>query len=149
MNHMPLSRTLTDSGFVRIRVMNEINSPEHKAGYVAVVGKPNVGKSSLVNAFLGQKIAAVTSKAQTTRRRQLGILSDEFAQIIFTDTPGLHEQRNKLGGLMNAEVSQSLVDADLILMILDASQELTAEDESLVDLIKKQQKSNSDHCCGQ
>lgn len=140
MNNIPLSRILTDSGFVRIHSMNEINNPEHKAGYVAVVGKPNVGKSSLVNAFLGQKIAAVTSKAQTTRRRQLGILSDEFAQIIFTDTPGLHEQRNKLGRLMNAEVSQSLVDADLILMILDASQELTPEDESLVELLKSNKR---------
>ena len=115
-------------------------SSPYKAGYVAVVGKANVGKSSIVNAFMGQKIAAVTSKAQTTRRRQLGILTDEFAQIIFVDTPGLHQERNKLGMLMNQEVIYSLADADLIMFVLDLSQGLKTYDRNLAEAIQKETK---------
>lgn len=112
----------------------------HKAGYVAVLGRPNVGKSSLVNALLGQKIAAVTSKAQTTRRRQLGILSQPGHQIIFTDTPGIHQERNKLGALMNQDARKALDDADIALLVLDTSQSLHAEDRQLIDWLAAAQQ---------
>jgi GTP-binding protein Era len=121
--------------------MNMEYPVDHKSGYVAILGKPNVGKSSLVNSLLGQKIAAVTSKAQTTRRRQLGILSDAGYQIIFTDTPGIHDSRNKLGNLMNQDAHKALPDADIALLILDSSRSLDDEDLQLIDWVKDQKLS--------
>jgi len=100
----------------------------HRAGYVAVIGRPNVGKSTLVNALLNQKIAAVSPRPQTTRRRQLGILSLPEAQIVFVDTPGLHIAQHKLGEFMNSEASDSLQDADVILWLIDSNADLTEED---------------------
>ena len=104
-----------------------------RAGYVAVVGRPNVGKSTLVNTLLEQKIAAVSAKPQTTRRRQLGILTTATAQIVFVDTPGLHVPQHKLGDFMNQEAAESLRDADLILWLIDAGAPLTAEDQLIAD----------------
>ncbi|MCC6146949.1 MAG: GTPase Era [Anaerolineaceae bacterium] len=104
-------------------------SPPFRTGYAAVVGKPNVGKSTLVNALLGQKIAAVSPRPQTTRRRQLGILTLPNAQIIFVDTPGIHEPVHKLGEFMNSETAATLEDADIIVWVVDVSSSPTAEDE--------------------
>ncbi|PKO00330.1 MAG: GTPase Era [Chloroflexi bacterium HGW-Chloroflexi-4] len=103
------------------------------AGYVAVVGRPNVGKSTLINTLLDQKIAAVSAKPQTTRRRQLGILTTETSQIIFVDTPGLHVPQHKLGDFMNQEAAESLHDADLVLWLVDASSPISAEDKLIAD----------------
>lgn len=102
-----------------------------KSGYVALLGKPNVGKSTLLNHYLGQKVAAVSYRPQTTRRRQLGILTTESAQVIFVDTPGLHSGAFKLSEFINQEARYALMDADLILFIADISQFPDPEDRHL------------------
>jgi GTPase len=106
-----------------------------KTGFVAVMGRPNVGKSTLVNALLGQKIAAVSPRPQTTRKHQLGILTLENAQIVFVDTPGVHRPRHKLGERMNEEAQDALEHCDLILFLVDASQLPTDDDRLLASRI--------------
>jgi GTP-binding protein Era len=101
--------------------MDEIKGTKFRSGFAAVVGRPNVGKSTFINAILGQKIAAVSSKPQTTRLKQLGILTGDDFQIIFIDTPGIHLARHALGSGMNAQAQEALVEADLILWLVDAS----------------------------
>ena len=108
-------------------------SNQFRAGYVALIGRPNVGKSTLINALLNQKIAAVSPKPQTTRRNQLGILTLPEAQIIFVDTPGLHVPQHKLGDFMNQSASDALRDADIILWLLDASAPFTTEDRLIAE----------------
>lgn len=118
--------------------MTDKNNKNHKSGFVAVMGRPNVGKSTLLNALLGQKIAAVSSKPQTTRMQQLGILTLEEAQIIFIDTPGLHHPHHKLGSYMNIEAKKALEDADLGLFIVDGTTlPPHEEDHLLVELLQE------------
>ena len=110
---------------------------EFKSGYVAVMGKPNVGKSTLINAVMGQKIAAVSAKPQTTRKQQLGILTTDEAQIIFMDTPGIHKEYHKLGGLMNEEARAALEENDLALFIVDLSASPDEEDQALAEILEQ------------
>src|SRR5215468_7447938 len=91
------------------------------SGYVAVIGRPNVGKSTLMNRILGEKIAIVSPKPQTTRLRQLGIYTQDNTQIVFIDTPGIHQPRHKLGEFMVSVAIEALQDADLILFVVDVS----------------------------
>jgi GTPase len=95
--------------------------PDHRSGFVAVVGRPNVGKSTLINGWLGQKIAAVSPKPQTTRQRLMGILTRPDAQVIFLDTPGLHKPQHRLGEFMVDQAQQALPDADVICLVVDGS----------------------------
>jgi len=116
--------------------LEEIEFGGFKSGYVALVGKPNVGKSTLLNHYIGQMIAAVSPKPQTTRKRQLGILTTEAAQIIFVDTPGLHSGDFKLSEFINEEAQYALMDSDLILFIVDVSQRPDAEDQQLASEVE-------------
>jgi GTP-binding protein Era len=108
-----------------------------KSGFVAVMGKPNVGKSTLINALVGQKIAAVSPRPQTTRMRQMGILTIENAQVVFEDTPGFHKPRYKLGESMNKHALEALEECDLILFVLDISQPPDDEDRLLAAEINR------------
>ena len=105
--------------------------PGHRSGFVAIVGRPNVGKSTLLNALLGRKIAAVTPKPQTTRRRLLGIKTLPAAQIMFIDTPGIHHARDLLNERMVERAMQSLGEADAVLWLVDAAHGLQAADRDL------------------
>jgi GTP-binding protein Era len=119
--------------------MTDINEPT-RSGYVAVVGKPNVGKSTLMNALMGQKIAAVSPRPQTTRKRQMGILTTDQMQIIFIDTPGMHHPHHKLGEFMNQESEEALKDADIILFMVDGSKLPDEEDLMLAEKINNIRK---------
>jgi GTP-binding protein Era len=118
--------------------------PGHRSGFVAVVGKPNVGKSTLMNAYLGQKIAIVSEKPQTTRNRLLGILTlrraqgdPADAQIIFVDTPGIHSPRHKLGEFMVETAVRAIPDADVVVFLVDVSTLPTGEDVQITELLKE------------
>ncbi|HOE35379.1 MAG TPA: GTPase Era [Anaerolineaceae bacterium] len=119
--------------------MNEL-PPAYKSGFVSIVGKPNAGKSTLTNRLLGQPVAGVSAKPQTTRKRQLAILTTDEAQIIFVDTPGLHEPKDKLSQFINSEAQYALHDADVILFLADASQKPDKMDETLASLVMELQK---------
>jgi GTP-binding protein Era len=118
--------------------MEDNKLPEdYKSGYVAVAGKPNVGKSTLMNRLLKQAVAAVSPKAQTTRRNQLGILTNDRAQIIFVDTPGIHQPHHKLGERMNNEARSAVSDADVVLVIFDMTQNPSDEDRQVADHLEE------------
>ena len=95
--------------------------PGHKSGFVAIVGKPNVGKSTLVNAYVGAKIAIVSNKPQTTRRVIRGILTRPDAQVIFVDTPGIHKPQHKLGGVMVEAATRAINEVDVVVFLTDGS----------------------------
>ncbi len=94
-----------------------------KSGFVSIIGRPNVGKSTLLNQILGQKIVITTDKAQTTRKRIKGILTTDEGQVVFVDTPGVHKPLNKLGEFLLDEAKIAIPDADLILFLVDGSDE--------------------------
>ena len=113
----------------------------HKTGMVTVVGRPNVGKSTLINALVGEKIAITSPRPQTTRNNMRAILSTEEYQIIFIDTPGIHSPKNKLGELMTDAARKTLSEVDVILYICDCSDRtLLSADRKIIDLIRQAAK---------
>jgi GTP-binding protein Era len=106
--------------------MSEIST--HKAGFVSIIGKPNVGKSTLMNAMVGEKLSIITSKAQTTRHRIMGILNGEDFQIVYSDTPGIIEPKYELHKSMMRFVNVSLEDADIILFVTDIYEKYDEDD---------------------
>lgn len=109
-----------------------------KTAFIAIVGKPNVGKSSLLNRMLGQKIAIVSSKPQTTRTKIMGVLTEGETQLVFTDTPGYHRPHNKLGEKMNAAVGDTVGGVDACLFLTEPKGELNEQELQLLQMFKKQ-----------
>ncbi|MCH5315089.1 MAG: GTPase Era [Eubacterium sp.] len=109
-----------------------------KTAFIAIVGKPNVGKSSLMNRILGQKIAIVSSKPQTTRTKIMGVLTSGETQLVFTDTPGFHNPHNKLGEKMNEAVGDTIGGVDACLFLTEPRGELNAQELELLDMFSRQ-----------
>lgn len=110
---------------------------ELKTGYVALIGKPNVGKSTLLNTMVGQKVSIVSTKPQTTRRNVVGIAQGEGYQVAFVDTPGIHEPHTRLGRAMVESARGALDGVDLVLFVADASHRPGAEDMAIAKLVTK------------
>jgi GTP-binding protein Era len=111
---------------------------DFRSGYVSIIGRPNVGKSTLLNSILGDKIAIVTSKPQTTRNKIIGIKTLDAAQIIFIDTPGIHRPRHKLGETMIRAAKEALNEVDVILIMVEPCKP-DKGDRAIIDLLKKVQ----------
>ncbi|HAF17054.1 MAG: GTPase Era [Thermacetogeniaceae bacterium] len=107
-----------------------------KSGFISIIGRPNVGKSTLLNQFVGHKIAIVSDKPQTTRNRILGILTTEDAQAVFIDTPGIHKPRHKLGAYMTRLAQKTLEEVDLVLYVVDASVPPGGGEEYILDQLQ-------------
>lgn len=108
----------------------------HKSGFVNIIGNPNVGKSTLINSFLGQKLSIITHKAQTTRHRILGVLNDDNYQIVFSDTPGIITPKYELQESMMNFVYSIFEDADILIYMIDASSENYSNDDKIIEKLK-------------
>lgn len=111
-----------------------------RSGFVALIGRPNVGKSTLLNALVGYKIAITSNKAQTTRNTIQGIYNDEESQIVFVDTPGIHKPKHKLGQMLNEEAYYSINDVDVILFMVDVTEKLGTGDKFVIERFKEIKK---------
>ena len=109
-----------------------------KSGFVAVIGKTNVGKSSIINRLVGEKVSAIANKPQTTRTRIKGIVNRENSQIIFLDTPGLHKSKSKLGNIMIENAIEAIPEADVVLYVIDASK--SSVDEKIIEKLRENNK---------
>ena len=108
-----------------------------KTGFIAIVGRPNVGKSTLLNAFIGEKVAIVSSKPQTTRNRIVGIHTVGDNQFVFLDTPGIHQPKNQLGDYMVKIANSSMYDADAVILIVEAKKPVTNVEREIIEYLKK------------
>ncbi len=109
-----------------------------RSGFVSIIGRPNVGKSTLINRLVGEKIAIISSKPQTTRNNILGILTEENKQIVFTDTPGIHEPRSMLAEMMVTSANQAMADTDVLLLLVEPMANVGRTEEKIIEKLKKQ-----------
>ena len=107
-----------------------------KSGFIALVGRPNVGKSTLLNAIMGKKVAITSNKPQTTRNLIQGIYNDEDSQMVFVDTPGIHKPKHKLGKILNKQTYLTFNDVDIILFLVDITEKLGNGDLFVLDTLK-------------
>ncbi|GAP00400.1 GTPase Era [Fructobacillus ficulneus] len=114
-----------------------MTNPGFKSGFVAIIGRPNVGKSTLLNRIVGEKIAIMSDKAQTTRNKIQGIYTTDEAQVVFIDTPGVHKPQNSLGDYMVKSAFSALHEADAIWFVVDASQKRGGGDNYIIDRLKE------------
>src|SRR5690349_21585629 len=117
----------------------DMSEPSTKFGVVALVGRPNAGKSTLLNRILGQKVSIVSAKPQTTRNRIVGIYNEPRGQIAFLDTPGIHRPLHKLNVRMMDHVRSSLTEADVVALMVDAAEEFGRGDQYVIDMLKETQ----------
>ena len=111
-----------------------------KSGFVSLIGRPNVGKSTLLNSIVGKKVAITSDKPQTTRNIIQGIYNEEDTQIVFVDTPGIHKPNHKLGKYLNKQAYYSIDDVDIVLMLVDASQPLGPGDKFIIERLQNADK---------
>src|SRR5439155_23983238 len=113
-----------------------MTGPRHRAGFVALIGKPNVGKSTLLNRLVGEKMAIVSRRPQTTRTRITGIRHLPSAQVVFVDTPGLHPASDRLGQLMAKTAERALEDVDVVCLVAEATERPDRIDDDLVERLR-------------
>lgn len=113
-----------------------MNNAKYKSGFATIIGRPNVGKSTLMNTLIGQKIAITSNKPQTTRNRIMTVYTGEEGQIVFLDTPGMHKAKNKLGNYMMSAVNSSIKDADVLIWMVEAGKELNAQEKDILETLK-------------
>lgn len=113
-----------------------MDNKQLKSGFATIIGRPNVGKSTLMNCLIGQKIAITSNKPQTTRNRIMTVYTGEEGQIVFLDTPGLHKAKNKLGNYMMTAANSSIKDADVVLWMVEAGKELGNNERDILEMLK-------------
>ncbi|HHY72976.1 MAG TPA: GTPase Era [Bacillus bacterium] len=114
-----------------------MNNENYKSGFVSIIGRPNVGKSTLLNKVIGQKIAIMSDKPQTTRNKIQGVYTTDHSQIIFIDTPGIHKPKHKLGDFMMKIAQNTLNEVDLILFLINAEEGFGKGDEFIIERLKQ------------
>ena len=115
-----------------------------KSGFVSLIGRPNVGKSTLLNNIIGKKVAITSNKPQTTRNIIEGIYNDDDTQIVFVDTPGIHKPKYKLGKYLNKQAYYSISDVDIVVLLIDGSEELGKGDLYVIEKLKEVTKTKLD-----
>lgn len=109
---------------------------EYKSGFVTIIGRPNVGKSTFVNRVIGHKIAIMSDKAQTTRNKIQGVMTQQDAQIVFLDTPGIHKPKHKLGDYMMKVAKNTLSEIDAVMFMVNVNEEIGRGDEYIMEMLK-------------
>ena len=115
----------------------ENNNVQYKSGFVSLIGRPNVGKSTLMNSLIGQKIAITSNKPQTTRNRIQTVYTDDRGQIVFLDTPGIHKAKNKLGNYMVNAAQRTISEVDVILWLVEPTTYIGAGERHIIEQLKK------------